>query len=175
MRSWSLATDSRPLGTWITLTDTKRRWQKHCLRPCLLGLLVSNTAKWIKLPPIRDLTILLAHRLFHLLSLQFHDTKTLHRYNRERKKAKQWMSSVIFPPVLLCAHVLYMISVQRNTGQTCSTGKCHLCVHQHTDVNTGIQAGYLEDVQFWPERSFSTPTVQLGSSFSPQRTSLKCP
>lgn len=60
MCSWSLATDSRPLGTRITLTDTKRRWQKHCLRHGLPGLLVSNTAKWIKLPPIKDLTILLS-------------------------------------------------------------------------------------------------------------------
>lgn len=58
MFSWSLATDSRPLGTRITLTDTKRRWQKHCFKRCLAGLLVSNTSKWIKLSPIKYLTTL---------------------------------------------------------------------------------------------------------------------
>lgn len=58
MFSWSRATDSRPLGTRITLTDTKRRWQKHCFKRCLAGLLVSNTSKWIKLSPIKYLTTL---------------------------------------------------------------------------------------------------------------------
>lgn len=79
MRSWSLATDSRPLGTWISLTDTKRRRQKHCFKHCLPGLLVSNSAKWIKLSPIKYLTILFPPRLFYFLSLQFHDTKTVLR------------------------------------------------------------------------------------------------
>lgn len=58
MFSWSLATDSRPPGTRITLTDTKRRWQKHRFERCLPGLLVSNTSKWIKLSPIKYLTTL---------------------------------------------------------------------------------------------------------------------
>lgn len=72
MFSWSLATDSRPPGTQITLTDTKRRWQKHRFERCLPGLLVSNTSKWIKLSPIKYLTtffplwffLLLCHRFF---------------------------------------------------------------------------------------------------------------
>lgn len=64
MFSWSLATDSLPPGTRITLTDTKRRWQKHRFERCLPGLLVSNTSKWIKLSPIKYLTTLFSPLVF---------------------------------------------------------------------------------------------------------------
>lgn len=71
MFSWSLATDSRPPGTRITLTDTKRRWQKHRFERCLPGLLVSNTSKWIKLSPIKYLTTLFSLWFFLLLCHRF--------------------------------------------------------------------------------------------------------
>lgn len=76
MFSWSRATDSQPLRTQITLTDTKRRWQKHRFEHCLAGLLVSNTSKWIKLSPIKYLTTFFPLWVFFILCHQFPGRKT---------------------------------------------------------------------------------------------------
>lgn len=79
MFSWSLATDSRPPGTRITLTDTKRRWQKHRFERCLPGLLVSNTSKWIKLSPIKYLTALFSFGFSFFSAIIFSGEKIISR------------------------------------------------------------------------------------------------